>query len=186
MNAKLTAFTAAIILLSSACSQQAETSVAPANTAPGEQNTSVVQDLHSRDGMLTVRTVGSFTDQSSNQELLPDGLAAEDLMLLQQDKQSGITLYAAALGTPKQEAQAYFANLKTDLENLSDISELKIGAATQNRMDYSLRYGEDFNETCIAIHTSEQLYNICANGQGIPAAQLTAVLTDVRLNKAAP
>lgn len=185
MNVKLTAFTAAVLLLA-ACSQPAETSVAPASAASAEQSASAVQSLSSRDGMLTVRTVGAFADQSGNRELLPDGMAVEDIMLLQQDTQSGITLYAAALGAPKQEAQAYFANLKADLESLSDISELKIGAATQNRMDYSLRYGEDFNETCIAIHTAEQLYNVCANGKGVPTAQLTAVLKDVRLNKIAP
>lgn len=187
MNLKPTALTALFVLALSACSQQAETSVAPAAPASAETAAAPeVQSLNSRDGALTINTVGTFADQSGRAELTPDGVSADEITLLQRDEQSGITLYAVALGTPKKAAAEYFAGLKADLENLSDISGLKIGAATENRMDYSYSAGDELLEHCIAVHTGEQLYSVCANGSGVSAEQLSAVLKDVRLNKTMP
>lgn len=181
MTVKLTTLITAAALALAACSQQAETSVAPDSAAPAASTETAVQSLTSSDGAVTINTAGNFADQSGNAELMPEGFSAEEITLLQRDEQSGITLYAAALGSPKTPSAEYFAKLKTELEKAENLSNLKIGAATENRMDYSFTQDNDFQEDCIALHTAERLYTICANGSGVPANQLAAVLKDVKL-----
>lgn len=60
------------------------------------------------------------------------------LTLLERDSASGITVYAANLGAAKSDAKTYFANLKSALNSAEGLADVQVGAATDNRMNYSL------------------------------------------------
>lgn len=197
MNMKLLVCVAAATLGLGACDSQPATSVAPDSTAPAASAAasnapasattapapSEAQVLTSRDNAISLSVKGNFQDQSSNADLLPEGSSAENITLLQQDAVSDITAYVENLGKPKKSAKEYYANLKQQLEKATGLTDVKIGIATENRMDYSFTQENGLKENCIAIYSPESLYNVCASSSTASDDQLAAVLKDVKLVK---
>lgn len=168
-------------LLLVACDKPAETSVVNASEASASATAPAqMQTLSSKDGALEIRTKGSFQDQSNNEALLPEGFTADEISLLQQDENSGIVVYAVNLGEPKQAAREYFAQLKQRLE-AEPFSQLSVGAATENRMDYAFTQDNGISEHCVAIYTNKALYNVCANSTQADAKQIADTLNDIKL-----
>ncbi|MDO4641797.1 MAG: hypothetical protein Q4A84_08915 [Neisseria sp.] len=178
----------------SACDQQSETSVSPETTSSAASAIneaastpeSAVQTLTSKDGKISIRVENaSFTDVSSDKNQLPPGADTADIVLLQRDEAQDITLYVTSLGKPKKPATEYFAKLKKAIESDSSLKDIKIGVATENRMDYhfSQASGEEIlNETCVSVYSPEGLYNVCANSPSASLDQLERVLNDIKLN----
>lgn len=193
MNINVLTLTLIATLGLAACDSQPQTSVAPNSTASeatssasaATPNTPAAetQVLNSRDDAVSISVKGQFQDQSSNADLLPEGSKADDISLLQQDAVSGITIYVENLGKPSKPAKDYYALLKQQLEKATGLSELKVGIATENRMDYSFTQENGFKENCIAIYSPNNLYNVCANSQTASNADLAEVLKDVKLLK---
>lgn len=189
MNRLLWATVAALSL--AACQPKAESSVSDSTssieaTASEAAPATGPQTLTSKDNAvsLTVNNA-AFEDQSSNTELLPEGIDANNVTLLQHDPISDITVYVANLGKTDKTADTYYADLKQALESAQGLSDLKVGIATQNRMDYRFRQVENgLQEHCAAIYHPNNLYDICAFSETASPEQLAAVVKDVKLLKA--
>lgn len=178
---------AAALFMLFACAPQTHSSSQPppAQTAEKEQG---VQKLASKDGKIQILIQnGRFADISDTPSHRPEGVSADELTLLQYDASRDITLYASNLGEAKTQAAAYFANLKQALESTEGLSDIRIGAATDNRMNYRFSQPASdgrtkLTENCIAIHETH-LYNVCASSQTASQDDLVAVLKDVNLIK---
>ena len=149
--------TASLLFGLAACDQQVETSVPPASdtTASSANLESAVQILESNDKKIRITVSnGQFSSAGAQVDLHPSSVSDEDLTLLQHDANQDITLYTARLGKPKSDAATYFKNLKTALKNTEGLSDVDVGAATGNRMNYRFIQTTDENslrENCIAI-----------------------------------
>ena len=194
MNKLLLTLTAVAAIGLAACEQKGTTSVAASTSSAASAITdaaasaNAVQTLTSSDSKISLSIQGSqFADAMQNKDLLPDGLAATDLTLLQHDPASEITVYVANLGKPKSPAADYFNKLKAALEKDSSLSNVEAGVATENRMSYrfSQKDKEDntLNENCLAVYEADNIYNICANSYSASSEQLNEVLKDVKLVK---
>ena len=178
--------TASLLLGLTACKQQpAATSVAPAS-ATSSAATDSEQVLESNDKKIRITIAnGHFVSAGEQADLHPDNIPAEDLTLLQHDANQNITLYTTHLGKPKATAEIYFENLKTTLENTAGLTDVAVGAATENRMSYQFTQtasdGSLLHENCIAIYETENLYNVCANSSTASHEDLMAVLKGVAL-----
>lgn len=187
----LFALTAALFL--SACDQKSETSVSPETTssaasaiaeaASAPEN--VVQTLTSKDGKIHINIENStFADASKDTALLPPNTAPADVVMLQRDETQDIILYATHLGKPKRKAGEYFAKLKQNIEADASLKDVRIGTATENRMDYHFTQSngdETLSETCVALYAPTALYNVCANSPSATPDQLENVLNDIKL-----
>ena len=194
MNKLLLTLTAVAAIGLAACEQKGTTSVAASTSSAASAITdaaasaNAVQTLTSSDSKISLSIQGSqFADAMQNKDLLPDGLTATDLTLLQHDPASEITVYVANLGKPKSPAADYFNKLKTALEQDKSLSNVEAGVATENRMSdrFSQKDKEDntLNENCLAVYEADNIYNICANSYSASSEQLNEVLKDVKLVK---
>ena len=194
MNKLLLTLTAVAAISLAACEQKGTTSVAASTSSAASAITdaaasaNAVQTLTSSDSKISLSIQGSqFADAMQNKDLLPDGLTATDLTLLQHDPASEITVYVANLGKPQSPAADYFNKLKTALEQDKSLSNVEAGVATENRMSYrfSQKDKEDntLNENCLAVYEADNIYNICANSYSASSEQLNEVLKDVKLVK---
>ncbi|HFC6388498.1 TPA: hypothetical protein ACFNMI_001585 [Neisseria bacilliformis] len=192
MNIRFAALLSAALLALAACetkvsnpqAEAAASSAAPAAEAAAPPAEAAPQTLTSRDNAVSVSVSGNFQDQSGNAALLPEGATAEEVTLLQRDDDADITLSVTDLGKPAKSAKDYYAGLKSALE-AGGLANLKVGAATENRMDYSFSYPDGGGENCIAIYHPENLYTVCAASATAAAPQLADTLKDVKLLKKA-
>ena len=160
-------------------------SAAVAEDAPAPaENT--VQTLISKDNKINIVVAnGHFSDVSPDAGSLPENVSAEEMTLLQYDGMLGITLYADNLGPAQTDAKTYFANLKNELQSAEGLTDVQVGIATDNRMNYRFSQttaGGILNENCIAIHETN-LYNVCANSNTASQEELASVLKEVSLIK---
>lgn len=195
MDMKLLVYMVAAAIGLAACDSQPATSVTPDSVTSAASNvptndsasnasiSNEAQVLTSRDNAISLSVKGNFQDQSGNTDLLPEGSNAANITLLQQDINSDIIAYVENLGKPKKSAQEYYANLKQQLEKATGLSDVKMGIATENRMDYSFTQENGLKENCIAIYSPDSLYNVCASSSTASNNQLAAVLKDVKLVK---
>ena len=199
MNIRFAALLSAALLALAACETKVsnpQAEAAASSAAPAAETASVAteaaappaeaapQTLTSRDNAVSVSVSGNFQDQSGNAALLPEGANAEEVTLLQRDDDADITLSVTDLGKPAKPAKDYYAGLKSALE-ADGLADLKVGAATENRMDYSFSYPDGGGENCIAIYHPENLYTVCAASATAAAPQLADTLKDVKLLKKA-
>lgn len=192
MNIRFAALLSAALLALAACetkvsnpqAEAAASSAAPAAEAAAPPAEAAPQTLTSRDNAVSVSVSGNFQDQSGNAALLPEGATAEEVTLLQRDDDADITLSVTDLGKPAKSAKDYYVGLKSALE-AGGLANLKVGAATENRMDYSFSYPDGGGENCIAIYHPENLYTVCAASATAAAPQLADTLKDVKLLKKA-
>ena len=182
---------AAVLTALAACGETDAPHTQPANTssaavsdsasAPAENT---VQTLISKDNKIKIVVAnGRFSDVSPDADSLPESVSAEEMTLLQYDAMLGITLYADNLGPAQTDAKTYFANLKNKLQSADVLSDVQVGSATDNRMNY--RFSQTtadgtLNENCIAIHETN-LYNVCANSNTASQEELASVLKEVSL-----
>ena len=151
MNIKFAALLAAAALSVAACEQQAatpqqastvpaaDTASATSADAPSAPPAAAPQTLTSSDNAVSISVTGNFQDQLGG-NALPEGAEAGTI-LQQYDENTDITLTVVDAGKPVKPAKEYYANLKTALEQ-AGFANLKAGAATENRMDYSFTDAE--------------------------------------------
>lgn len=187
MNAKI--LLPALFLLNACSPNETAAPAAPAAASavsePAAANS--VQTLTSSDGKIRITLEnGQFRDAMQDQSLHPQGLNAGELTLLRQDPNSGITLYAANLGEAKTDAKTYFGNLKETLKAAGNMENLRIGIATDNRMNYRFtQAGSDglkLSESCMAVHETN-IYTVCAASPSASAEELDSVLKNINLVK---
>lgn len=179
---------AAAALMLAACSEQQATSVQLSASEAAASSTAAApqaQTLESSDGKIAVAVDDSrFEDRSAEADQWLGETGQGELLLLQRDSSSGITLAVHKLGQPKSDAAAYFKNLGAELQARPDLQDVAVGEATENRMNYRFSHGSGdllLNEHCVALYAPEQLYSVCASSDSATAAQLAAVLNNITL-----
>lgn len=193
MNKKILALMLSGALVLTACdgkpsnASSANATSQTAETTPVETAPIVPVELKSANGKISVTTKGTFTDKSQDPTALPDGMKAEQLLLLQTDELNDVTIYAVDLGKAKV-AKDYFAKLKSALETDKTLTNLTVGEAKDGRMSYAFSQADAdgnavFNEACVAILDKEQVYSVCANSADVAPDELSAALSDVKIAK---
>ena len=153
------------------------------HTPPATASSAAVAEDAPASAENTVQTL--ISDVSPDAGSLPENVSAEEMTLLQYDGMLGITLYADNLGPAQTDAKTYFANLKNELQSAEGLTDVQVGIATDNRMNYRFSQttaGGILNENCIAIHETN-LYNVCANSNTASQEELASVLKEVSLIK---
>ncbi|PSJ80984.1 cytochrome C [Neisseria iguanae] len=183
-----------VLLMLSACNKISEAPAQTAASTPAASSASApvekentIQELNSKDSKIRIMIQNAqFTDIIEDKNLHPEGISSDELTLLQRDNTSGITLYAANLGKAKTDAKAYFTHLKETLQSAKGMDNMRVGIATDNRMNYrfsqATENGSTLSENCIAIHETN-IYTVCASSTTAPTEQLAVVLKDISLIK---
>ena len=152
--------------------------------ASADTPTSGTQTLSSRDDKLSIVVDGNFNDEMDDAEKWVSKDNLDTLILLQHDDSSNITLIANDLGPIKLKAEDYFKNLAANLKNNAQISNVNVGIATDNRMNYRFSHEDNgilLNESCVAMIGNNNLYSVCANSDTAKDDALAATLKTINL-----
>ena len=181
-----------ITLLSLSACKKDDTSVtidasdvqAASSSATSAAETPVTQTLTSKDDKLSIVVNGSFADVIDSATDWVDQEELNSLTLLQHDENSNITLAVNNLGTIKIKPDEYFKNLADSLQNNKNISDIKVGVATENRMNYRFSHqqnGSLLNESCVALIGDNNLYSVCASSESADYAELAGTLKTINV-----
>lgn len=181
-----------ITLLSLSACKKDDTSVtidasdvqAASSSATSAAETPVTQTLTSKDDKLSIVVNGSFADVIDSATDWVDQEELNSLTLLQHDENSNITLAVNNLGTIKIKPDEYFKNLADSLQNNKNISDIKVGVATENRMNYRFSHqqnGSLLNESCVALIGDNNLYSVCASSESADFAELAGTLKTINV-----
>ncbi|MGE9657285.1 hypothetical protein BHC47_02810 [Snodgrassella alvi] len=181
-----------ITLLGLSACKKDETSVtidasdaqAASSSAASAAETPVTQTLTSKDDKLSIVVNGSFADVIDSATDWVDQEELNSLTLLQHDENSNITLAVNNLGTIKIKPDEYFKNLADSLQNNKNISDIKVGVATENRMNYRFSHqqnGSLLNESCVALIGDNNLYSVCASSESADFAELAGTLKTINV-----
>lgn len=181
-----------ITLLGLSACKKDETSVtidasdaqAASSSAASAAETPVTQTLTSKDDKLSIVVNGSFADVIDSATDWVDQEELNSLTLLQHDENSNITLAVNNLGTIKIKPDEYFKNLADGLQNNKNISDIKVGVATENRMNYRFSHqqnGSLLNESCVALIGDNNLYSVCASSESADFAELAGTLKTINV-----
>nr|WP_303832594.1 cytochrome C [Snodgrassella alvi] len=181
-----------ITLLGLSACKKDETSVtidasdaqAASSSAASAAETPVTQTLTSKDDKLSIVVNGSFADVIDSASDWVDQEELNSLTLLQHDENSNITLAVNNLGTIKIKPDEYFKNLADSLQNNKNISDIKVGVATENRMNYRFSHqqnGSLLNESCVALIGDNNLYSVCASSESADFAELAGTLKTINV-----
>lgn len=157
---------------------------AASSSAASAAETPVTQTLTSKDDKLSIVVNGSFADVIDSATDWVDQEELNSLTLLQYDENSNITLAVNNLGTIKIKPDEYFKNLADSLQNNKNISDIKVGVATENRMNYRFSHqqnGSLLNESCVALIGDNNLYSVCASSESADFAELAGTLKTINV-----
>lgn len=140
------------------------------------------QTLISSDNKIKIVVNGQFQNELDQANRWVDAAETQSLTLLQHDDQDNVTLVVNSLGAAKLKADDYFKQLAQKLQNNQNITDLKIGIATDNRMNYRFTHGKDnlvLRENCVALMSGGQLYSVCAMSDDADDKTLAAALNNI-------
>lgn len=175
----------------SACTKQ-DTSVTmdasdtqtASNSAASADEPAATQTLTSKDSKLSIVVDGDFANVLDSATDWVDPAELNNLTLLQHDDSSNITLAVNNLGTLKIKPDEYFKNLADSLEHNSSISNIKVGVATVNRMNYRFSHQQNgtwLNESCVALIVDNNLYSVCASSESADYNALAGTLKTINV-----
>lgn len=146
---------------------QSASSAASQAAAPNSEADRV--KLKSSDGKISIDSSGQFVDKMGDAALMPEGVPADKVKLLQQETVTGTLFTVVEAGTIKpEEVSAYFDKVKASLEADKSLSDLVIGDISANTMAYYFSQADEnnqilLNERCIIMLHGDTLYNTCAS-----------------------
>lgn len=178
----------------SACTKQdtsvtmdaSDTQTASSSAASADEPAaaSATQTLTSKDSKLSIVVDGDFADVLDSATDWVDPAQLNNLTLLQHDDSSNITLAVNNLGSLKIKPDEYFKNLADSLEHNSSISNIKVGVATVNRMNYRFSHQQNgtlLNESCVALIVDNNLYSVCASSESADYSTLAGTLKTINV-----
>ncbi|MGL4387402.1 cytochrome C [Snodgrassella alvi] len=192
LKSRLWLLVAIALLGLSACKQKdtsvtidaSDTQAASSASEASESNANSTQTLSSNDGKVSIVLDGDFTDVLDSASDWVDQSQVKNLTLLQHDDDSNITLAVNNLGVMKIKPDEYFKNLADSLKNNAAISKVKLGIATENRMNYRFSHQQNgtlLNESCVALVANGNLYTVCASSDSASDDALAATLKTINL-----
>ena len=137
--------------------------------------------------VITPNISGAFQDKLADANLLPEGVPAEQVTLLQRNDDADLTLSVVQTGKTDKAADKLFADLKKEIESDQSVKDAQVDAATADSMAYRYTQANDGNathESCIAhLSADKELAVVCATSGQMSANELKDLLaSSVKFN----
>ena len=137
--------------------------------------------------VITQNISGAFQDKLADANLLPEGVPAEQVTLLQRNDDADLTLSVVQTGKTDKAADKLFADLKKEIESDQSVKDAQVDAATADSVAYRYTQANDgnaTNESCIAhLSADKELAIVCATSGQMSANELKDLLaSSVKFN----
>lgn len=159
----------------SAAAPQAETASAPIAAA---------NELKSKDGKITIAISGGFADKLGDASLLPENIAAEELLMLQHNAENNTSIYAIQSGEVA-DVKAYFAKLEQAIKNEKSLKNANVQIA-DDKLTYHFSQADEsgettLNESCVVAVADKKAHNVCASSTDLDLAALDDIIGKVKI-----
>ena len=137
--------------------------------------------------VITQNISGAFQDKLADANLLPEGVPAEQVTLLQRNDDADLTLSVVQTGKTDKAADKLFADLKKEIESDQSVKDAQVDAATADSVAYRYTQANEdsaTNESCIAhLSADKELAVVCATSGQMSANELKDLLaSSVKFN----
>lgn len=137
--------------------------------------------------VITQNISGAFQDKLADANLLPEGVPAEQVTLLQRNDDADLTLSVVQTGKTDKAADKLFADLKKEIESDQSVKDAQVDAATADSVAYRYTQANDgnaTNESCIAhLSADKELAVVCATSGQMSTNELKDLLaSSVKFN----
>ena len=125
---------------------------------------------------------GAFEDKLADGNLLPEGVPAEQVTLLQHNDDADLTLSVVQTGKTDKAADKLFADLKKEIESDQSVTDAQVDAATADSVAYRYTQANEnttTRESCIAhLSADKELAVVCATSGQMSANELKDLLAN--------
>jgi len=125
---------------------------------------------------------GAFEDKLADANLLPEGVPAEQVTLLQHNDDADLTLSVVQTGKTDKAADKLFADLKKEIESDQSVKDAQVDAATADSVAYRYTQANEnttTRESCIAhLSADKELAVVCATSGQMSANELKDLLAN--------
>lgn len=158
-----------------------------AASAPEAAGTTLSSQDNKVQFVITPNISGAFQDKLADANLLPEGVPAEQVTLLQRNDDADLTLSVVQTGKTDKATDKLFADLKKEIESDQSVKDVQVDAATADSMAYRYTQANDgnaTNESCIAhLSADKELAVVCATSGQMSANELKDLLaSSVKFN----
>ena len=127
-------------------------------------------------------TNGLFQDKLGEANLLPEGVPAEQVTLLQRNDDADLTLSVVQTGKTDKAADKLFAELKKEIEGDQSVKDVQVDEASADSVAYRYTQANGdsaTNESCIAhLSADKELAVVCATSGQMSANELKDLLAN--------
>ena len=132
--------------------------------------------------VITQNISGAFQDKLADANLLPEGVPAEQVTLLQRNDDADLTLSVVQTGKTDKAADKLFADLKKEIESDQSVKDAQVDAATADSVAYRYTQANEnttTRESCIAhLSADKELAVVCATSGQMSANELKDLLAN--------
>ena len=125
---------------------------------------------------------GLFQDKLGEANLLPEGVPAEQVTLLQRNDDADLTLSVVQTGKTDKTADKLFAELKKEIEGDQSVKDVQVDEASADSVAYRYTQANEdsaTNESCIAhLSADKELAVVCATSGQMSANELKDLLAN--------
>ena len=125
---------------------------------------------------------GLFQDKLGEANLLPEGVPAEQVTLLQRNDDADLTLSVVQAGKTDKAADKLFAELKKEIEGDQSVKDVQVDEASADSVAYRYTQANEdsaTNESCIAhLSADKELAVVCATSGQMSANELKDLLAN--------
>lgn len=140
-------------------------------------------ELKSKDGKITI-AISGFEDKLGDASLLPENIAAEELLMLQHNAENNTSIYAIQSGKVA-DIKAYFTKLEQTIKNDKSLKNANVQVA-DDKLTYHFSQADEsgettLNESCVVAVADKQAHNICASSPDLDLAALDDIIGKVKI-----
>ena len=132
--------------------------------------------VSSKDGKIQISLNGVYQDKTGDAEYAPEGVAAEQIVLLQRDDAADITVSAVSAGKADKDADKLLSELKVAIEGDESVKDVHAAAPENGVLAYRFTHanGEDAaNEACITrVSAEKDVATVCAVSRSVSSEEL--------------
>ena len=132
--------------------------------------------VSSKDGKIQLSLNGVYQDKTGDAEYAPEGVAAEQIVLLQRDDAADITVSAVSAGKADKDADKLLSELKAAIEGDESVKDVHAAAPENGVLAYRFTHanGEDAaNEACITrVSAEKDVATVCAVSRSVSSEEL--------------
>ena len=132
--------------------------------------------VSSKDGKIQISLNGVYQDKTGDAEYAPEGVAAEQIVLLQRDDAADITVSAVSAGKADKDADKLLSELKAAIEGDESVKDVHAAAPENGVLAYRFTHanGEDAaNEACITrVSAEKDVATVCTVSRSVSSEEL--------------